>query len=53
MIRAIKLRRDFLVSCLLGVALVQMASGTMPTGHAAVRVASGSTLTLPNHTTHQ
>jgi hypothetical protein len=47
--RANKLRWDFLLSCLLGVALVQMAIGTMPTGQAAVPVAADATLTLPNH----
>jgi enterochelin esterase-like enzyme len=49
MIRSNKLRWGFLVSCLLGTALLQMAIGTMPIGRAAVPVAEGATLTLPNH----
>ena len=47
--RSNKLRWQFLASCMLGAALVQMAIGTMPIGKAAVWVAEVSTLTLPNH----
>jgi enterochelin esterase-like enzyme len=47
--RSNKLRWKFLASCMLGAALVQMAIGNMPTGQAAVPVAAGAALTLPNH----
>jgi enterochelin esterase-like enzyme/Spy/CpxP family protein refolding chaperone len=49
MIRSKKPRWDFLVICMLGAALVQMAIGTIPTGQAAVPQAAVATLTLPNH----
>ena len=49
MSRLNKLRWQFWASCLLGVALVQMAIGTIPTGQAAVPVTAVAALTLPNH----
>jgi enterochelin esterase-like enzyme len=49
MIGSNKLRWGFLVSCLLGAAIVQSAIGIMPTGRAAVQLAASATITLPNH----
>ena len=49
MIRSNKLRWGFLVSCLFGAALVQMAVGTLPTGQAAVSVLASVDVALPNH----
>ncbi len=47
--RSNKLRWGFLVSCLFGAALVQMAVGTLPTGHAAVSMPVSADVVLPNH----
>jgi enterochelin esterase-like enzyme len=49
MIRSNKLRWGFLLSCLFGAALVQMAVGTLPTGQAAVPVLASADVALPNH----
>jgi enterochelin esterase-like enzyme/Spy/CpxP family protein refolding chaperone len=49
MMHSNKLRLGFLVSCLLGAALVQMAIGIPLPGQAAAPVLASATLTLPNH----
>jgi enterochelin esterase-like enzyme len=47
--RSKKLRWGFLVTCLFGAVLVQMAVGTLPAGQAAVPVLARADVALPNH----